>query len=81
MPQNALDKLVRNIGSGNDIKTNYGWSRAVIIIGISDDTGNKSIGDIVTETQDTIDQIALQNNWGTLVQKGVNPTMVRYALG
>ena len=70
MPQNALDKLVRNIGSGNEIKTNYGWSRAVIIIGISDDTGNKSIGDIVSETQGTIDQIALDNNWGSPDSEG-----------
>ena len=70
MPQNALNKLVRNIGSGNEIKTNYGWSRAVIIIGISDDTGNKSIGDIVSETQGTIDQIALDNNWGSPDSEG-----------
>ena len=70
MPQNALDKLVRNIGSGNEIKTNYGWSRAVIIIGISDDTGNKTIGDIVSETQGTIDQISLDNNWGSPDSEG-----------
>ena len=29
------------------------------------DTGDKSIGDIVTETQSKIDQIAVDNNWGT----------------
>ena len=73
MPQNALDKLVRNIGAGNQIKTSYGWSRAVIIIGISDDTGNKTVGDIVTETQGTIDQIAVDNNWGTPGSEGCEP--------
>ena len=63
MPQNALDKLVRDVGTATEDKA-FRWNRAVIIIGIADDTGDKSVGDIVTETQSKIDQIALENNWG-----------------
>ncbi len=65
MPQNALDKLVRDVGQGDLKKSEHGWNRAVIIIGISDDTGNKSVGDIVKDTQGKIDEIALINNWGS----------------
>ncbi|MAK25895.1 MAG: hypothetical protein CMA02_01315 [Euryarchaeota archaeon] len=63
MPQNALDKLVRDVGTATEDKA-FRWNRAVIIIGIADDTGDKSVGDIVTETQAKIDQIAVENNWG-----------------
>ena len=64
MPQNALDKLVRDVGTDTLVKSGFGWNRAVIIIGIADDTGDKSVGDIVTETQGKIDEIASNNNWG-----------------
>ncbi|HCE75500.1 MAG TPA: hypothetical protein DEP04_02640, partial [Dehalococcoidia bacterium] len=63
MPQNALDKLVRDVGTATEDKA-FRWNRAVIIIGIADDTGDKSVGDIVTETQAKIDQIAVVNSWG-----------------
>jgi predicted RND superfamily exporter protein len=69
MPQNALDKLVRDVGTATEDKA-FRWNRAVIIIGISDDTGEKTIGDIVTETQSKIDQIAFDNNWGAPDDQG-----------
>ena len=69
MPENALDKLVRDVGTATEEKA-FRWNRAVIIIGIADDTGEKSIGDIVSETQSKIDQIAVENNWGIPNQQG-----------
>tara|TARA_B110000014_G_scaffold247495_1_gene221058 strand:- start:630 stop:3422 length:2793 start_codon:yes stop_codon:yes gene_type:complete len=70
MPQNALDKLVRDVGTATEESSAYGWNRAVIIIGIADDTGDLSVGDIVTETQGKIDQIGVNNNWGTPDSQG-----------
>ncbi len=69
MPQNALDKLVRDVGTATEDKS-FRWNRAVIIIGIADDTGNKTVGDIVDETQSKIDQIAINNNWGVPDEQG-----------
>tara|TARA_B100000287_G_scaffold251708_2_gene236521 strand:+ start:17819 stop:20776 length:2958 start_codon:yes stop_codon:yes gene_type:complete len=69
MPQNALDKLVRDVGTATEDKA-FRWNRAVIIIGIADDTGNKTVGDIVDETQSKIDQIAINNNWGVPDEQG-----------
>jgi len=69
MPQNALDKLVRDVGTATEDKA-FRWNRAVIIIGIADDTGNKTVGDIVDETQSKIDQIAMNNNWGVPDEQG-----------
>jgi len=73
MPQNALDKLVRDVGrdlDGDGIKEAeraYFWNRAVIIIGISGEIiGNQSVGDIVHETQEKIDSIADREGWGGL---------------
>ncbi len=70
MPQNALDKLVRDVGrdkDGDGIKEAefaFFWNRGVIIIGISDDiSGNMTIGDIVHDTQDRIDRIAEDEEW------------------
>lgn len=84
MPQNALDKLVRDVGTETEDKA-FRWNRAVIIIGIADDTGEKSIGDIVTETQGTINEIAANNNWGTPDDQGKcdedgNPLCLRMTL-
>ena len=45
MPQNALDKLVRDVGTVTEERA-FRWNRAVIIIGIADDTGDKTVGDI-----------------------------------
>jgi len=69
MPQNALDKLVRDVGTATE-ESAFRWNRAVIIIGIADDTGDKSVGDIVTETQGKINEIASKNNWGTPDSQG-----------
>lgn len=73
MPQNALDKLVRDVGrdrDGDGIKEAeraFFWNRGVIIIGISDDiSGNLTIGDIVHDTQDRIDRIAEDEDWNNL---------------
>jgi len=74
MPQNALDKLVRDVGKdidqdgATDIeKVNY-WNRAVIIIGIEADTDGDGIDDVdvselIKETQETIDALAEDHNW------------------
>jgi len=69
MPQNALDKLVRDVGTATEDKA-FKWNRAVIIIGIADDTGDKTVGDIVKETQGKIDSIAESNNWGNPDSQG-----------
>ena len=69
MPQNALDKLVRDVGTATEDRA-FRWNRAVIIIGIADDTGDKSVGDIVSETQGMIDEIAEDNNWGNPDSQG-----------
>jgi predicted RND superfamily exporter protein len=69
MPQNALDKLVRDVGTATEERA-FRWNRAVIIIGIADDTGDKSVGDIVSETQGKIDEIADNNNWGNPDSQG-----------
>ena len=75
MPQNALDKLVRDVGTydaaGNlvNISAKH-WNRAVIIIGISDDLdtdddgiNDVSIPDIIEKTQIKINELAIENNW------------------
>ena len=74
MPQNALDKLVRDVGKDLDgdgineiTKVNY-WNRAVIIIGIQTDKDGDGADDIavselISETQAAINVIAEQNNW------------------
>ena len=85
MPQNALDKLVRDVGTATEVKSAFGWNRAVIIIGIADDTGEKSVGDIVSETQGKINQIAFNNNWGEPDSQGKcdeegNPLCLRMTL-
>lgn len=75
MPQNALDKLVRDVGIDEDgdgvpdIETSgHGWNRAVIIIGIQSDSDRDGVDDfevseLISETQKTIDTIAEENNW------------------
>lgn len=72
MPQNALNKLVRDVGMYNEDgsqitdKVNF-WNRGVIIIGITDDLGkNRTVGDIVSETQEKIDQLGEEEGWGSL---------------
>ena len=63
MPENALNKLVRDVGrdaDGDGIKEAelaYRWNRAVIIIGISDNLGNTTISEIIDDTQNKIYQV------------------------
>jgi len=73
MPQNALDKLVRDVGTATESQSPHGWNRAVIIMGIADDTGDLSVGDIVSQTQGKINEISLNNNWGTPDSQGKCP--------
>ena len=70
MPQNALDKLVRDVGRDSDgdgikeAENAFFWNRGVIIIGISDNLAdNQTISSIISETQDKIDAISIKNNW------------------
>ncbi len=76
MPQNALDKLVRDVGTfdaaGNVVNLSAKhWNRAVIIIGISDNLDkdgdgiddNGGIPGIIDRTQLEIDIISVENNW------------------
>ena len=84
MPQNALDKLVRDVGTATEERA-FRWNRAVIIIGIADDTGDKTVGDIVSETQGKINEVAYNNNWGTPDSQGKcdeegNPLCLRMTL-
>ena len=75
MPQNALDKLVRDVGKDadgdgvNEIEKVNRWNRAVIIIGIEADTDGDGVDDVdvselISETQETIDALAVENGWG-----------------
>jgi len=76
MPQNALDKLVRDVGTfdaaGNQVNLSAKhWNRGVLIFGISgnldkdgdgiDDDGG--IPGIIERTQLIIDKISVDNNW------------------
>jgi predicted RND superfamily exporter protein len=76
MPQNALDKLVRDVGTfdaaGNQVNLSAKhWNRGVLIFGISgnldkdgdgiDDNGG--IPGIIERTQLIIDKIAIDNKW------------------
>lgn len=76
MPQNALDKLVRDVGKNQNETAGY-WNRAVIIIGISSDLDRDNdgkdditISEIIENTQGTIDQISSENNWICLDDNG-----------
>jgi len=67
MPQNALDKLVRDVGRGVNEEVNH-WNRAVIIIGIESDTDGDGVDDVdvsalIKDTQGTIDVLSLENGW------------------
>ena len=78
MPQNALDKLVRDVGrdsNGDGIKeaekAGY-WNRAVIIIGVADDidrdgdgVADSSVSELIERTQGIISEIANENNWNS----------------
>ena len=54
MPQNALDKLVRDVGREEAEQAFY-WNRAVIIMGISSDV---DVAEIIEKTQANIDYLS-----------------------
>lgn len=58
MPQNALDKLVRDVGREEAEKAFY-WNRAVIIMGISSDA---NVAEMIEKTQREIDYLSSVNN-------------------
>ena len=62
MPQNALDKLVRDVGREDAVEAKY-WNRAVIIMGIA---SNVSVAELIETTQDNIDQLSNENGWDEL---------------
>ena len=82
MPPNALNKLVRDVGTWeNEVqignKSGFGWNRAVIIIGISDqlkdDNGVEiTISEFIEDTQLGIIGLSEANDWD---QKGLAMTL------
>ena len=82
MPPNALNKLVRDVGTWeNEVqignKSGFGWNRAVVIIGISDrltdDKGEEiTISEFIEETQLGIISLSEENNWD---QRGLSMTL------
>ena len=78
MPQNALDKLVRDVGRdyNNDgikeaEKAGY-WNRAVIISGVADGIdrdgdgeADSSVAELIQRTQGIITDVARENNWNS----------------
>ena len=66
MPQNALDKLVRDVGTEEKVEATF-WNRAVIIMGISSDV---DVAKLIEETQEKIDNLSGENDWD-----GMNLTM------
>ena len=82
MPPNALNKLVRDVGTWeNEVqignKSGFGWNRAVVIIGISDQLTNDkgeeiTISEFIEETQLGIIGISEENEWG---QRGLSMTL------
>jgi predicted RND superfamily exporter protein len=54
IPQNALDKLVRDVGRAEAEKANY-WNRAVIIMGIS---AEADVGEMIEKTQREINYLS-----------------------
>ncbi len=82
MPPNALNKLVRDVGTWeNEVqignKSGFGWNRAVVIIGISDqltdDNGEEiTISEFIEETQLGIIGLSEENNWD---QRGLSMTL------
>jgi len=78
MPQNALDKLVRDVGRDYNSdgikeaeKAGY-WNRAVIIIGVADGIdrdgdgeADSSVAELIQRTQGIITNVARENNWNS----------------
>ena len=68
IPENAKDKLVRDVGrteNGTKVSevSGHGWNRAVIIIGVADNGGD--VAKLIEDTQKQIDKLASQNCWNS----------------
>ncbi|MCS5534832.1 MAG: MMPL family transporter, partial [Candidatus Poseidoniales archaeon] len=79
LPDNARDKLVRDVGRTEnktlvDEKVGY-WNRAVIIVGVAendaDGDGKPDIptSDLIEQTQAEINRLGVANNWGIMNDK------------
>jgi predicted RND superfamily exporter protein len=69
LPENARDKLVRDVGKTENKtlvseESDFGWNRAVIIIGVADN--NLDMGKLIEDTQADIDRLGRTNNWGIM---------------
>ncbi|MFL2946977.1 MAG: RND family transporter [Candidatus Poseidoniales archaeon] len=66
LPENARDKLVRDVGKTENgtlvsEESTYGWNRAVIIVGVADN--DVDTAKLIEDTQDKIDALAKENCW------------------
>ena len=79
LPDNARDKLIRDVGRTEngtlvDEKVGY-WNRAVIIVGVAendaDGDGEPDIptSDLIEQTQAEINRLGVANNWGIMDDK------------
>ena len=69
LPENARNKLVRDVGKiENETliseQSGHGWNRAVIIIGVADN--DLDMGKLIEDTQSEIDRLGVENNWGIM---------------
>ena len=69
LPENARNKLVRDVGKIENETlisetSGYGWNRAVIIIGVADN--DLDMGKLIEDTQSEIDRLGVENNWGVM---------------
>ncbi|HJM67457.1 MAG TPA: MMPL family transporter [Candidatus Thalassarchaeaceae archaeon] len=76
LPDNARDKLVRDVGRTEngtlrDTEVGY-WNRAVIIIGVAENDADGdgvpdiSTSDLIEQTQAEINRLGIANNWGIM---------------
>ena len=66
LPDNARDKLVRDVGKTENEtlvseESGYGWNRAVIIVGVADN--DVDTAKLIEDTQNQIDGLAEKNCW------------------
>ena len=66
LPENARNKLVRDVGKTENgtlvsEESGYGWNRAVIIVGVADN--DLDMGKLIEDTQGEIDKLAQENCW------------------
>ena len=81
IPENAKDKLVRDVGRFTEAGTQvsetsgHGWNRAVIIVGVAENDANGDgkpdipVSNLIKQTQAEIDKLAEQNHWEGVTDK------------